>query len=227
MRDHLFTYTFLFLLICSVTTLAGQVTNQRQLMSRGNNDALVLELPSADHRMVEDLWEDWLKENFKVKTSKTKKVRNDELSSLNFRLPGVSAGSKVDLYSLVEKVGQGSQLTVWIATPRGYVSPELDPGQYVEAEKMLMRFALAVSREQIATDVETEEDSLKDLEKELDRLQRDKKRAEDDIADARRRIEKLEEDIARNIVEQEMKQDEIAAQIQVVEDRKRKLKDFN
>jgi hypothetical protein len=226
MRDQLFALTFLLLLILAAATLTGQVTDQNQLMSRGNHDALVLELPSADARLVENLWKDWLKDNFRVKTSKTRRVKHDELTSPNFRLPGVSAGSKVDLYSLVEEVGKGSQLTVWIATPRGYVSPDLDPGQYVEAEKMLMRFALAVSREQIAGDVEAEENTLKNLEKDLDRLQRDKQRAEESIAEARRRIERLEEDIARNLVEQDLMQQEIAAQLQVVEDTKRKLREY-
>ncbi len=226
MRARTFTLTFLGLLILAGARLSAQVSSQQLLMSRGNNEALTLELPGADAKLVDDLWQDWLKDTYKVRTSKTKKVRTGELSSLNFGLPGVSAGGKVDLYSTVKEVGDGSELSVWIATPRGYVSPSLDSGQYLEAEKMLMNFALEVSRAQISDDVSAQEGNLKDLEKELDRLRKDKERAERDIVDAQKRIAQLEADIQQNLVDQETKQREIEAQTKVVETTKRRLKDF-
>ncbi|MBB4079822.1 hypothetical protein GGR28_002449 [Lewinella aquimaris] len=226
MKDLFYSLTFIALLVFAGARLTAQVTSQQQMMSRGNNEALILELPSADAKLVGDVWEDWLKDNYKVKTSKTKKARNGELSSLNFSLPGVSAGGKVDMYSTVKEVGNGSELTIWIATPDGYVSPDLNQGQYLEAEKMLMRFALAVSKEQIEQDVDSEEDKLKDLEKELDRLRKDKERAEKDIVDAQKRIAELEADIQRNIVDQETKQRQIEEQVRMVEQTKRKLSDY-
>ncbi|WP_420459297.1 hypothetical protein [Neolewinella sp.] len=226
MKDHIFTLTFIALLLLAAAKLTGQVTTQQQMMSRGNNDALILELPSAQPKLVENLWEDYLKDNYKVRTSKTKKVRTGELSSLNFELPGVSAGSKVDMYSQVREVGNGSELMVWIATPDGYVSPALDRGQYLEAEKMLMRFALTVSREQIADDVDSQEDRLKDLEKELDRLRKDKERAEKDIVDAQQLIAEREAEIQQNLLDQETKQREIETQMRVVEQVKTQLKEY-
>ncbi|MCP9234904.1 hypothetical protein [Lewinella sp. JB7] len=226
MKDLIYSLTFIALLVFAGARLTAQVTSQEQMMSRGNNDALILELPSAEEKLVSDLWQDWLKDNYRVKTSKTKKVRNGELSSLNFSLPGVSAGGKVDLYSTVKEVGNGSELTVWIATPDGYVSPDLNQGQYLEAEKMLMRFALEVSKEQVKQDVDSEEDKLKELEKDLDRLRRDKERAEKDIVDAQKRIAELEADIQRNIVDQETKQQQIEDQVRRVEETRRKLEDY-
>ena len=226
MKDHIFTLTFFALMLLAAAKLTGQVTTQQQTMSRGTNDALILELPSAQTKLVEDLWEDYLKDNYRVKTSKTKKVRTGELSSLNFELPGVSAGSKVDLYSQVREVGSGSELMIWIATPDGYVSPDLNRGQYLEAEKMLMRFALTVSREQTAEDVDSQEDRLKDLERDLDRLRKDKERAEKDIVDAQQLIAEREAEIQQNILDQETKQQEIQTQQRVVEQVKAQLKEY-
>ncbi len=226
MRAFAFTLTFLSLLVFAGARLTAQVTSQQQLMSRGNQAALTLELPSARAKLVDDLWQDWLKDTYRVKTSKTRKVKTGELSSLNFGIPGVSAGGKVDMYSTINNVGDGSELTVWIATPRGYVNPDLDATQYLEAEKMLMNFALEVSRAQISEDVSVQEDNLKNLEKELDRLRKDKERAERDIVDAQQRIAELEAGIQQNISDQEIKQREIEAQIQVVETTKRRLKEF-
>ncbi len=226
MRAFAFTLTFLSLLVFAGARLTAQVTSQQQMMSRGNHPSLVLELPSARAKLVDDLWQDWLKDTYKVKTSKTKKVRTGELSSLNFSLPGVSAGGKVDMYSTVKDVGDGSDLLVWIATPRGYVNPDLDASQYLEAEKMLMNFALEVSRAQIAEDVDAQEAKLKDLERDIDRLRKDKERAERDIVDSKKRIAELEAGIQQNITDQEIKQREIEAQIEVVEVTKRRLKEF-
>lgn len=226
MRDFCFVSTFLFLLMGAATTLSAQVTARTMAMSRGDQPAIVLELPGAEEDDVEDLWTDWLKDTYKVKTRNTRGDKRGELSSLNFRLEGVGDGSKVDMYSSVQEVGDGSELTVWIATPAGYISPGLDQGQYVAAEKMLMNFALAVSREQIEQDVENQEDVLDDLEKELDRLRKDKEKAEKDIEDARQRIVDLQEEIRRNILDQERKQREIEEQVSKVEATKRKLKGY-
>ena len=226
MKDFFFTLTFIALLVLAAAKLTGQVSSQQQPMSRGNHDALLLELPSAQAKLVEDLWEDWLRDNYKVKTKKTKGGRNGELSSLNFGIPGVSGGRKVDLYSRVSEVGNGSELAVWIATPDGYVSPDLDRGQYLEAEKMLMRFALNVSREQVAQDVDTQEDRLKELERDLDRLRKEKERAERDIVDAQKLIAEKEAEIQQNIVDQESKQREIEDQLKVVAQTKRQLEEY-
>ena len=226
-RDFLFALTFLFaLLFAGAEVINAQVTTQRMDMSRGSNDALILELPTAEEKMVGKLWPDWLKDNYKVKTKKVKKSKIDEMMHLNFSIPGVSTGSKVDMYSAIRTSGGGSELTVWIATPDGYVSPAIGSSRYVEAEKMLMRFALAVSRAQIEMEIEEQEKALKDLEKDLDKLRKEKENFEKDIVDAERAIEEARQSIERNLGDQENKDREIQAQIERIESTKRKLKDF-
>lgn len=226
MKDLLFSLTFMLLLVLAGShVVSAQVTSQRMTMSRGSNDAMILELPTADEKMVSKLWPDWLKDNFKVRTKKVKKTKN-ELSHLNFSIPGVSTGTKVDMYSSVRTSGGGSELTVWIATTDGYVSPEIGSGRYIEAEKMLMRFALAVSKAQIEMQVQEEEKALKDLEKELEKIRKDKEKLEQDIVDAERAIEKARGQIEDNLGEQNIKSREIEAQIHKIESTKRKLKDF-
>lgn len=226
MKDLLFSFTFMLLLVLAGShVVSAQVTSQRMTMSRGTNDAMILELPTADEKLVGKLWPNWLKDNYKVRTKKVKKTKNEQ-SHLNFSIPGVSTGGKVDMYSSVRTSGGGSELTIWIATPEGYISPELGSERYIEAEKMLMRFALAVSRTQIEMQVEEEEKALKDLEKELERIRKDKEKLEQDIVDAERAIEKARAGIEDNLSEQDVKTREIGAQIEKIEATKRKLKDF-
>ena len=226
-REFLFTATFIFLTVLAGSQfLNAQVSSERMSHSRGNNDALILDLRAADDKMVTKLWEDWVKETYDVKTKSVKKGKG-EMASLNFAMPGVSPGGKVDMYSKVNRVGKtGSQLMVWIATPDGYVSEKLDRSEYYEAEKALMRFALAVSRAQIDLEVEDEEDILKDLEKDLERLRKDKEGYEDDIRKAEKAIEEARAKIERNLIDQENKAQEIERQIDQVEITKRKKEDF-
>ena len=226
LKDFIFSLSFLVLLIFAGSeVLTAQVTSQRMTMSRGNNDALILELPTADEKLVSKLWPDWLKDNYKVKTKKVKKTKN-ELQSLNFSIPGVSTGGKVDMYSSIRTSGSGSEVMVWIATTDGYMSPELGSSRYVESEKMLMRFALEVSRAQIEMEIEDQEKELKDLEKELDKIRKEKESFEKDIVNAERAIQEAKDNIEKNLGEQENKGSEIEAQIEKIEATKRKLKDF-
>lgn len=226
LKDLLFSLSFLFLLVFAGSNiLSAQVSSQRMSMSRGSNDALILELPTADEKLVSKLWPDWLKENYEVRTKKVKKTKGEQ-QSLNFSIPGVSAGSNVDMYSMVRTSGGGSELIVWIATTDGYLSPELGSGRYLEAEKMLMRYALAVSRTQIEMQIEEEEKTLKDMEKELERVTKEKEKLENDIVEAERAIEKARADIETNLGDQDNKRREIEAQIEQIEATKRKLRDF-
>ncbi len=222
-----FTAAFMTLLLLAAShVLTAQVSAERMSHSRGNNDALILELPSAEAKMVEKLWADWLRENYDVKTKDVKRGKG-EMQSLNFAMPGVSPGGRVDMYSKIQKTGkEGSELMVWIATPDGYVSRELDRSEYFEAEKALMRFALTVSKEQVQMDVDGEEDTLKDLEKELERLRKDRENYEKDIRNAERDIEEARAKIERNLIDQENKARQIEEQIQQVEATKRKLGEY-
>lgn len=226
MKNVLFPLTFLLLLVLAGTqALEAQVTSRQMPHSRGNNDALILELPTADDRMVGKLWTAWLKDTYKVKSQKVKKSKN-EWQHLNFSIPGVSTGGKLDMYSMIRQSGSGSEVMAWIATPEGYISPELDRGRYLEAEKMMVNFALEVSKAQIEEEVEAEEDKLKGLEKELDKLRKEKEDYEKKIADAERAITEARQGIEKNLSEQKGKEREIQQQIRQIDVTKRKLKGF-
>ncbi len=216
LKDLIFSLSFLVLLVFAGNeAITAQVTSQRMAMSRGNNDAIILELPTADEKLVSNLWSDWLKDNYEVKTKRVKKTKN-EMQSLNFSIPGVSTGGKVDLYSSVRTSGGGSELMIWIATTDGYMSPELGSSRYIEAEKMLMRFALAVSRDQIEMEITDQEKELRNLEKELDKLRKEKENFEKDIADAKRAIQEAKGNSEKNLDDQENKGSEREAKLSLL-----------
>lgn len=220
LKELSFNLFFLLLLAFAGTQVHAQVTSQTMAMSQGNHEALVLELPGADTKMVEKLWSDFTKDQYKAKTKRDRK--SSEYQSLNIDVPGVSKGGKVDMYAKVNERGNGSELMVWIGSNDGWINPATLPDRYVEAEKMMMRFALDVSKEQIAMQVEEEEKKLKDLEKELDDLRKDKEKYEKAIEKAKQEIADNEAAIVDNGKSQEDKAAQIEEQRKVIEETRKK-----
>lgn len=219
-KEHLFSIAFLTMLLLAGSQVTAQISASNMSMSQGSHEVMILELPGADDKMVAKLWTDFAKDEFKGKTKRDRKSK--EMQTLNVDIPGVSAGSKVDMYAKVNERGNGSELMVWIGSNDGWVNPRTLPDRYVEAEKMLMRFALDVTKAQIALEVEEEEDRLKDLEKELDNLRKDKEKYERNIEKAKEEIAKMEAAIVENEKNQEDKEKEIEEQEEVVKATKKK-----
>lgn len=219
-KELSFNLFFLFLLVFAGSQVHAQVTSQMMAMSQGNHEALVLELPGAEDKMVEKLWSDFVKDQYKGKTKRDKKSK--EYQTLNIDIPGVSRGGKVDMYTKVNERGNGSEMMVWIGSNDGWINPSTLPDRYVEAEKMMMRFALEVSKEQIKLQVEEEEKKLKELEKELEDLRKDKEKFEKAIEKAKQEIADNEAAIVDNGKSQEDKAVQIEEQRKVIEETRKK-----
>ncbi len=215
---HLFSLLFLTLLLLSGGHLQAQVSATERTMSRGTNNALVLDAPGYATKDVEKLWSDYTKDTFKEKSKTNRKTK--EMETLNVPMTG---GGNVDIYSKVEKRGDGSELVVWVATPDGYVGPRNTPNRYVEAEKMLLRFALVLTSEQIKEELDQEEDELKDIEKDLQRMERDKERAQEDIEKAKQTIIDAEAAIEQNDRDQETARKAIEEQQKVIAEVQKRL----
>lgn len=212
---YFFTLVFLAITIFAGSQINAQVATETMSMSQGSHPALVLELPGADSKMVEKMWQDYTKKELEGKTKRDRKSK--EYQTLNIEIPGVSAGSAVDMYAKINERGNGSELMVWIGSNDGWINPRDLPNRYVEAEKMLMRFGLEVSKAQVELMVEEEEDKLKELEKELENLRKDKEKYEKNIEKARQEIADNEAAIEENKKAQEDKQKAIEEQRKQVE----------
>lgn len=220
LKSYLFSLTFLALTVFAGSQVNAQVSTENASMSQGSHPAMVLELPGAESKMVEKMWTDYTKKELDGKTKKDRKSK--EYQTLNVEIPGVSAGSAVDMYAKVNERGNSSELMVWIGSNDGWINPKDLPRRYVEAEKMLMRFGLEVSKAQIELMVEEEEDKLKDLEKELEKLRRDKEKYEKAIERAKAAIAENEALIEENKKAQEDKAKAIEEQRKQVETTRKK-----
>ena len=211
------------LLLTGAVRLQGQITGSTRSMNMGSQNALILEIPNADDKLVEKWWKQYMKDY----DAKTKRVKgSDEELSDDADIPGIGAGNTVDVYSLTERSGNGVRQVVWFDLGGAFLSSQMHGDRYVEGEKFMMRFGLYVTKEMIQIELKEEEKRMKDLESDLKKLQRDNEKLHEDIADYERRIEEAKAGIEQNLLDQKAREKDIESQQNVIEEVKKKLSEL-
>jgi hypothetical protein len=205
-------------------SLAAQTTTSRKTMSEGVYEAIVLQVPGLNEKEVSNLWIDYTKDFYSVRTKYNRKTK--EYFSDDADIPGIGKGNTVDIYTSIQEKGDGSEVSVWINLGGAYLSVAEHGDRYLEAEAMMMRFALEASKEKVRMDIKNQEKGLDDMMGELKKMENDKSRLERDIEKAKEEIARAEQEILENLAAQEAKQKEIEAQEELINETKKKLKDL-
>lgn len=208
----------------AVVSLQAQIQTERLTMSEGVYPALILDVPNLDDKVVKDIWADFTKDFYSSRTKYNRKTK--EYMTEDAKMAAIGKGDPVNLYTRIEDKGDGSELTMWVTIDGTFLSAELHPDRYIEAEKMLMRFGLEAAKEKVRMDLALQEKALDRLEGDLKKLDGEKERYERDIERAQEAIRKAEASIEQNGKDQEAKLEEIEAQKEAIEAIKRKLNDL-
>ncbi len=204
-----------------VATLDAQVQEMEKNMALGSHNALVIDIPLADDKLVAKVWNNYIKEFYK---GKTKQVKGGcEIVAEGASIPALNPGGTVDLYALPEKVGGDARLSLWIKLPQGYLNSREHGDQYKDAEALLRRFAVEVNKEKVRMDLVAQEKELANLEKELKRLQSDNAKYNKEIEDAKARIKKAEENIVQNEKDQKTTEEKITNQKKTLDTVRKRL----
>lgn len=190
------------------------VSEVEKSMSFGTRPGFSVSFPNTDRRLVDDVWTDFVKNNF---GSKLKKGKKGEKTALKCRSTSVSA-SEFTLYSEVEQVGDGAQLNAWFDVGAYFLSRNDDPGRTNATRDLLRNFYFDVRRAAVGQEVKAEENTLKDLEKKMKNLQRDNDNLNKDIENYKARLKKAEEDLVQNQKDQETTLVDIEKQRNAVEE---------
>jgi len=216
----------LFLLLVFLSNVAivnAQITEDVKSMNLGVKNALILELPDTKTKFVSKLWKKHIKD-YKGKAKKVKKA--DELLAKECQIPEIGGEGKVDVYTRFSSNGDNVFMTMWVDLGDNFLASADHPDKYTEAEKFLMRFALEVTKEKIKIEIDKEEDTLKDFEKDMKKLVRANENYHRDIEQAKEKIKKAESNIAQNEVDQKNALQEIEAQKDKVVKVKKRLEDL-
>ncbi len=171
-----------------------QVWEETRYMSQGNNTALVIQIPDADTKLVAKLWKKYLRDY----DGKLKKSKDDEFFVDDADIPGIGLGNTIDIYSKIQETQQGAELAVWFYLGGAYLQSDMHPERFQEGERFMEQFALMVQKELIKQELKEQQDQLKELESQLDKLKRDKERYHQIIEEAEKRIEQAKADIKAN-----------------------------
>ena len=197
----------------SLTAQVSMVSETNKQMSFGIRPGFTIAFPNTDQKLVDDVWADFVKNNF---GGKLKKGKKGEKSAIGLRSPSVSAG-EFSLYSSTEKIGDGAQLDVWFDAGSFFLNRLDDPARTNETKTLLSRFYYDVRRAAVGQEVKAEEVRLKELETRQKKLQRDNTTLLKDIENYKAKLKKAEEDLVQNQKDQESTIIDIEKQRQNVE----------
>jgi len=218
-------FKLLFCLLVIPFFLQAQITEEARNMVKGMNNALILELPDTEQRLVKKWWSSYMKDY----DSRPKRVKGgDELLSAGADIIAIGGSNGVDIYSRLEQIGTMTINIVWfdLGEGEGYLSSKGDNGKYIEGEKFLMRFALFVTKEKIKLELIEEEKEMKQLTNDLTKLEREKTSYEREIEQAKERIKRAEANIVTNLESQDKAKGDIENQKEVIEDVKKRLSEM-
>ncbi len=224
MKFKLFTLVFALL---NVPFLGNtQIAEQTRNMSLGTHNALVLELPENDQKLVGKVWAGYMKSFYDTKSKHNRKT--GEWVAEEADIVSLGKGDDVDLFTTIEQRGKNVELTLWVHLQEEdtYVASDRHPDRSVEAEKLLMRFGLEVARETIKIELKSEEKKLSHMGTSMKKLKNAQDRYRKDIEKAQAAIRKAEENILKNEGEQEDMMKQMEVQREVIEMVQKKLRDL-
>jgi hypothetical protein len=216
----------LFLCAFTFSHLAAQeqlrVMEAPKTMSEGVNNSLVIELWNVDAKTVEKEWRKYTRQ-FKGKTKKERKMKHWFTDDAKVR---TISPNTVDIYAWFDenKKNKVTTATFWFNLGGAYVSSQLDPAQYGAAVKFLLDFKNSLDLVEAEDELGMQEKLLKELEKELEKLEKDNKDYYNKIEDAEKLIAEMKQKIQKNLKDQEAKRLEIDSQRKMVENAKGKVK---
>jgi hypothetical protein len=203
---------------------ASMVSEAERSMSLGSKSSLSVNLPKVKSDVAEKVWKDFVKQ---YKGSYKRNKKTDEYFLDNATVGSIGGASTVDMYMKFAESGDVTSATLWIDLGGTYVNSKDFKDKYDEAEKLMMTYALSVTREQTKETLKVQEKEQKNVESDLQKLERKNKSLHEDIETWKKKIAQAEEDIKTNIKQQEETKVKVDAQKKVVDEVRKKLETLN
>ena len=189
---------FGFILLSYSTFYAQDIEEMMASMSLGDHNAIILHLP-YEAKFADNIWKDYLK-TFKGKSKKVK--RSDEVFTDDANISYISSNT-VDIYSVIQSDGDGSELKLWMDLGGGFVDSQNFPDAYEGVKVFLQGYEKQLNVENIKLELKNEESRLKDLERDLSKLERLNEKYHKEIEDWKAKIAENESLIEKNVMEQD------------------------
>ncbi len=213
----------LILFLVSANLLSAQynvVAETERTMSFGSRPAFRLEFKNTDPNTVETMWRDFAKKNFGAKLKKDKK--SGEWTASNLESP-MMGNDRFTIYSTVEKVNDGANLTVWFDAGSYFLNRRDNGGRTEEVSRALQTLYFDVRRMAISDELKAQQVSLAEMEKKQKSLQKENDELHKAIENYKAKIKKAEEDIVKNEKEQNSNMVDQDAQRRQIDETQRRI----
>ena len=205
-RNNMKTLNVLFFTFIISVGLHAQTFESKQELSVGLQNGFALDHPGADKKQVEKALDNAVKEYGKVKRNR----KANEWYCQECKIPSISSNNIGVYYKVEEGKGQTTSYLFFDDGGKFLASDNSDKQEAIE------RFNVGiyndVQKMVIKEELKSEEDNLKDRNKELEKLEKKNKDLHNDIEDYKEKISKAEKEIEQNLQQQEDKKIEIEQQ---------------
>ena len=214
-----------FLGLAFGVSLSAQVNEASYSMSLGSQNGLKMEFPGVNVKDVEDQWVEFTKEHFKTKAKKNKAKEYfcDDAEIKYF----TGTRNTVDVYAQITGGDTNASVTVWYDLGGAFLNSDMHKEDYVEAEKLMYKFALEYQKHMIEEKLKEKKKNLKKIESDLEKLQKNKEGYEKDIEEYKQKIEERIQSIEQNVKDQAQTEADIQTQKKVIEQVQQRLKELD
>jgi len=193
-------------------------------MSIGNNNALTLILPKVSVKDAEKVWQHFMDDVYHTNAKWNRQtgewiISDAEIAPLGGEKP-------VNLYTSFEQFGEGVNVHLWIILDGEFLTSLESPEQFVQAEKLMMRYALEMAKATILEELEVEEKELERMETDLRKLKNAYDRYQEELEKTQTGKEEVEKKIVKNIRDQEVMNKNITQQKLLLDQIHKKLNDL-
>ena len=201
-------WVVVFLMSLSAS-MKGQEAKERKLsMSLGPQNAWYIEMESADAKMAEKIFYDYIKSYGKMKYNKKAREHYLMSSAIN----SINGSSPLDIYAKFDDTKTMATAYIWMDMGGAFISSSEHPKQAQALSQWMYEYFLEVKKNIILNEIKEEEKKLSSLERDLKRLIDKNESLHKEIERARQKIEEAESDIEKNLVDQDNKNKEIESQ---------------
>ncbi len=196
-----------FLAITTQAQVILTVKEESRNMSKGSNNAFVIEVPQTKATDLKKDWQKFLKDIGKLKIDDEK----GELYTLNASISKIST-NQLNHYALFTENATAATLVAFFQIKDTFVSSVNNQTTAANITALVREFGKAAYTNAVEDEIKTEKKALKKLQNELESFLKDEDKAKGSIAELKQKIEQNGTEIKVKKQEQELKQKEIMAQ---------------
>ena len=177
-----------------------EVRQEKKIMSKGENMAVIVKIPEADIKIVQKGWE----KNIKHKTkSKIQKDLNE--TWIASTLLTEIYQEPIAVYGKIIATQEGVDVVAFFEIDSAFISNENDKDKVTSASRFMHKFGVEQYKSAVTDQLRNEEKKLKELKQRLSKLQKENEKLHKSIKANESNIINKESDIEVNMSDQAIK----------------------